>query len=242
MTITDQCRPQISDHRYVLPVVREIARGVRASRYAEPASRTEPGDGQAAAPQTRPAAEAVELERVVSAASAGDSEAMSELVERFTGRVRIVARMYRLAGHDAEDVMQTTWLQLLQHVDSVRDPTAIGAWLETTARRESLRLLKTSSRERPTDDQLVFDVPSPPPDEQRLSIAERRAALATALARLTGRQRQVLTMLFAEPARSYTEISSALGIPVGSIGPTRERALVRLRREMARADPMATAA
>ena len=127
--------------------------------------------------------------------------------------------------------MQTTWLRLVQHVDTVRNPDAIGAWLETTARHESLRVLKKNSREHPTDDDGVFDAPAPPVDERPAQPAERCAtALAVALEQLPGQQRELVSLLFADSAPRYAEISRALGMPIGSIGPTRARTLARLRR------------
>jgi RNA polymerase sigma factor (sigma-70 family) len=186
-------------------------------------------DRRAAAAQRRPPADPGELERTVMAAAAGDRAALSALVERFAARVRAVARAHRLSVHDVEDVAQTTWLRLLEHVETVRNPNAVGAWLETTARRESLRTLKATRRERPTDNDLVLDAPAPPVDEQRLATAERRVAVAAAVEQLSGRQRDLLSMLFADPEPSYVEISRALGMPIGSIGPTRARSLARLR-------------
>jgi RNA polymerase sigma factor (sigma-70 family) len=174
-------------------------------------------------------AEAFDAACVVTAASAGDRTALSELVERFATRVRTVARMHRLAAHDVDDVMQTTWLRLLEHVGTIRDPNAVGAWLETTARRESLRLLRASGRECPTDNERVLDAPVAPVDERRLGDDERRAAVAAALEQMTGRRRELLSMLFAEDAPSYAEISRALSMPIGSIGPTRARCLAWLR-------------
>jgi RNA polymerase sigma factor (sigma-70 family) len=175
------------------------------------------------------AAERFDIERVVRAASGGDRAAVSELVERFAVRVRLVARQHRLAAHDVEDVVQTTWLRLLEHAHTIREPTAVGAWLETTARRESLRVIRASGRERPTNNELVLDAPVAPVGEQRLRAAEDRAALAGALKQLPDDRRELLSMLFAEPTPSYAEISRALDMPVGSIGPTRARCLARLR-------------
>ena len=182
------------------------------------------------------AGERFDAERVVLAASAGDRSAMSELVERFGARVRIVARLHRLGAHDVEDVVQTTWLRLLEHVGTIRDPNAVGAWLETTARRESLRILRAGRRERPTDRERWPDAAVSSVDEQRLWAAERRAALARALEQMTGRRRDLLQMLFADPAPSYAEISRALRIPIGSIGPSRARCLERLRGHQALVD------
>jgi RNA polymerase sigma factor (sigma-70 family) len=182
------------------------------------------------------ATERFDVERAVMAAATGDRPAVSYLVERFAVRIRIVARLHRLAAHDVEDVMQTTWLRLLEHAHTIRNPNAVGAWLETTARHESLRILKASSREHLTDNELLLDAPVPPVDEQRLRAAERRAAVAIALEQLTDDRRGLLSMLFAESSPSYTEISRALGIPVGSIGPTRARCLARLRENQDLAD------
>jgi RNA polymerase sigma factor (sigma-70 family) len=137
--------------------------------------------------------------------------------------------MHRLAPADVEDVTQTTWLRLLEHADKIREPAAVGAWLETTARRESLRLLRASSREHPTDNELMLDAPVAPVDDQRLQASERRVAVGAALKQVSGHQRELLSMLFAEPAPSYAEISRRLGMPIGSIGPTRARCLERLR-------------
>jgi RNA polymerase sigma factor (sigma-70 family) len=224
-TITHDIRAATSDpiarHRYVRPIVREIS-------PVAPASTTPAAPRPAATTRRRPSG-AEELERLVMAASAGDRTAVSKLVERFTRRICLVARMHRLAAEDVEDVMQTTWLRLLEHADKIRDPAAVGAWLETTARRESLRLLRTSSRERPTDNELMLDAPVAPVDDERLQATERRVALAAALKQVSGHQRELLSMLFAEPAPSYSEISRRLGMPIGSIGPTRARCLARLR-------------
>jgi RNA polymerase sigma factor (sigma-70 family) len=180
----------------------------------------------------RISADARAIERVVTAATAGDKTALSSLIDRFGARIRAVARGHRLAVHDVEDVMQTTWLRLLEHGDSIRDPQAIGAWLETTARRECLRVLTSTTRERPTGD-VLLEEPAPPVDEQELVAAERRAALVTALEKLPGKQRRLLSMLLVEPAPSYVNISRALDMPIGSIGPTRARSLARLRENQA---------
>src|SRR4051794_19089771 len=85
--------------------------------------------------RTRPPVDARELERIVLAAATGDGSAWSALIERFAARVRVVARAHRLGAHDVEDVVQTTWLRLLEHIDRVHEPGALGSWLQTTARR-----------------------------------------------------------------------------------------------------------
>jgi RNA polymerase sigma factor (sigma-70 family) len=189
------------------------------------------GDRQAAAARRRVLAASAELEDVVLAASAGDGAAWAALVERFTARIRAVTRAYRLPQHDAEDVMQTTWLRLVEHIARVRAPRAVGAWITTTARRESLRAVEAARRQEPTDDGRLDTEAVEPVDADRLAAEERRSTLAGALTRLSARDAALLEMLFAEPASSYAEASAALGMPIGSIGPTRQRSIARLRRD-----------
>jgi RNA polymerase sigma factor (sigma-70 family) len=186
---------------------------------------------RSAADDRRPAPSGAVLERVLCDAAAGDERAWTVLHDRYGTRVRAVARSYRLAPQDVDDVAQTTWLRLLEHIRSVRDASAIGAWLETTARRESLRLLRGTKRERPTDDAMLVDQPTEAIAERRLVSAERRTALDAAMRQLPSRQRRLLAEIFAEPEASYTQISESLGMPIGSIGPTRARSLARLRED-----------
>jgi RNA polymerase sigma factor (sigma-70 family) len=191
----------------------------QADRLATPAGR-------------RLAADPEELEILVRRASCGDPRAWSAIHGRFAARVRAIARLQRLTPHDVEDVVQTTWLRLLEHIDAIRDPSGLGAWLETTTRRESWRLLRAGHRERPTDMELLPDEPVPAVAEEQLVEAERREALEVARRHLPPRQQELLSMLLSEPAPSYAAISRTLGMPIGSIGPTRARCLTRLRRHL----------
>jgi RNA polymerase sigma factor (sigma-70 family) len=188
-------------------------------------------DRRARAPKRRHPAEAGELERLMQAAGRGEHASWTALVERFTARVRAVARTHRLSAHDVDDVIQTTWLRLLEHIESVREPAALGAWLDTTARRESLRVIRDARRVCPTDEDLRGDEPGGPTGEHELLEAEQRAILSAGVERLPATQRRLIAALLAEPPRSYAEISKALDTPTGSIGPTRARSLARLRRD-----------
>jgi RNA polymerase sigma factor (sigma-70 family) len=174
-----------------------------------------------------------ELDAQVRAAARGDQEAYDALVERFSGLVWAVVRAHRLRGHDAEDVFQTTWLRLVEHLDRIREPRALGGWLATTARHESLRVLRTGTRALPTsgDELDRFEGTEPEPVE-RLAGDERALALWRAIDGLADRCRQLLRVLLADPAPSYEQVSAALDIPVGSIGPTRGRCLARLREDL----------
>ena len=166
----------------------------------------------------------------MSAAQHGDEDAWSRLVQRFARSLREIACSYRLSPHDVDDVVQATWLQVFKHLEQLREPAALPGWLVTTARREAIRLLQRPTGEVSTDDPTLGDGPCPELLEAGLVAAERRTVLAGALARLPERHRRLMTLLAAQAAPDYQEISAGLGIPAGSIGPIRARCLVRLAR------------
>ena len=190
-------------------------------------------------------AEISDVSGMVGAAAKGDGAAWDALVHRYGGLVWSVTRGYRLSPADAADVFQTTWLRLTEHLDRIEKPGQVGAWLATTARRESLRISRSHSRTVPADEttlvalgqsddyspeQAVLDA------EAALLASERAASLWRAFGRLAKRCRDLLRVLMASPPPSYAEVAAALDIPVGSIGPTRARCLQRLREELASQD------
>jgi RNA polymerase sigma factor (sigma-70 family) len=174
---------------------------------------------------------------IVSAAAQGDQQAWNQLVERYSGLLWAVARGHRLGTADAADVVQTTWLRLIEHLPQIRNREGIGAWLATTARRECLRLLRNGARCQPTDEmELLVDAVADHAElDSALLTAERDAELWAAFSRLPARDQALLRLLAVDSPPSYEEISAALGMPIGSIGPTRARSLERLRRELSRA-------
>lgn len=167
---------------------------------------------------------------LVRAAASGDQDAWSLLVRRYGATIRAVAWRHRLSEPDQDDIAQRTWLRLFQHIERVREPVALRAWLASVARRECLRALAGSQRE-----VLVAGPVSDHADATALDEAveqsERRAALHAAVAVLPDHERVLMQTLLAEPAFSYEDVSAALGIPLGSIGPTRGRSIARLRRD-----------
>ena len=168
------------------------------------------------------------------AAAAGDQRAWDELVARFNRLVWSVARGNGLGREDAAEVVQSTWLHLVEHLDRIEDPERLAGWLVTTARRESYRVLRLSSRTSPTEEEVLEQLPSPAPDVgTALLTAERDRALWAALGRLGARCQELLRLLVSDPPMPYEAISAALGMPIGSIGPTRARCLDRLRKEAA---------
>ena len=162
-------------------------------------------------------------------AAQGDQRAWDDLVGQHSSLLHAVARSFRLDGADAADVVQTTWLRLLEHLDRIEDPARLVGWLVTTARRESLRVLRRAGRERPAVEDSVLDLPDDAdPVDTRLLVDERDQALWSAYRQLPERCRRLLRIAVYEP-RAYDEISAVLGMPVGSIGPTRRRCLAQLR-------------
>jgi RNA polymerase sigma factor (sigma-70 family) len=171
---------------------------------------------------------------LVRAAGEGSQQAWDEIVERFAGLVWGVARSHRLAPADAADVSQTVWLRLVEHLGRLREPEALAGWIATTTRHECLRTLRRAGRELPDDlSESSAERADPRPGPEVLAMrAERRAIVWEALGRLSVRCQTLLRALAVSPDASYSEISSALDMPVGSIGPTRGRCLERLRRQL----------
>jgi RNA polymerase sigma factor (sigma-70 family) len=171
-----------------------------------------------------------QLEAIVHAARRGENLAWVQLVDRFGRMLHNVARSYRLSAQDVDDAVQATWIKLYEHIDRVRDTSAIAGWLATTVRRESLRLLQAHVRERLTDDPELAGEQRQAGPEALLLESEQSVVLTRALATLPDRQRELMTLIVAERAESYEQISATLDIPVGSIGPIRARSLERLQR------------
>lgn len=219
---------------------------------------------------------------LVQRAAAGDHGAWNVLVERYSGMLWSIARAYDLGRADAMDVVQTTWLRLVEHVHRMREPDRVGTWLAVTARRESLRTVRLLARERvgrtgvPGPDAALSaaagaypGVPPPAPggappralaggaagrwsptslgppaaagrpdDPAEVTVArDRQRRLLATISRLPERCRRLLRMLSTVPPATYAEISAALDMPIGSIGPTRARCLAHVRKRLAGRKP-----
>lgn len=171
-----------------------------------------------------------QVARLTRRAADGDQAAWGELIDRFSKLLWAIAGQHRLSGADAADVFQTTWLRLVEHIGGLSDPTRVGAWLATTARRECLRVLRCAGRQIPAGDDLPELATTVDIDEE-LVRADRDATLWQAFSRLRPRDQELLLMLVADSEPSYDDIAAALDIPIGSIGPTRGRSLRQLRHE-----------
>jgi RNA polymerase sigma factor (sigma-70 family) len=163
----------------------------------------------------------------------GDTRSWEQLVRRFDAVVWARVRLYRLQEADALDAVQMTWLRLAENRDRIRCPDGLRGWLATTAGRECLRILRGGKRISlglPDSIEQLVEVGAGP--EQRAVQAETIRLLRCLVAELAPDRRELLWSLFIESPPSYAELARVCGIPIGSIGPTRGRALRELRRRL----------
>lgn len=174
----------------------------------------------------------------------GDRQAWAALVRRYQRLVYTVPRRAGLSDADAADVFQFTFARLVEHLPRLDDAARVRAWLVTTARRETLRLLALQQRVGPIPIAAGMDAdadadpfaqwpdPAPLPEAQLQSLQEQHR-VRRALERLDARSRAFVELLFLQdPPLAYAEIAARLGIAEGSIGPTRARCLDKLRRAL----------
>jgi RNA polymerase sigma factor (sigma-70 family) len=174
--------------------------------------------------------------QLVTRARGGDKRAWDALVERYAPLIWSICRKYRLSRDDADDVGQSVWMRLVDQLDKIRNPAALAGWLATTTRRECGRVVRAGHAPGAVVCELDAEII---PDEQAKAVeqellaAERHAALREAFTCLPPEGQRLIAMLIADPPVAYAEISARLGIPIGSIGPTRSRSLDRMRRHPA---------
>lgn len=176
-------------------------------------------------------ADSSDVSRLVRASADGSAEAWGELVHRYAPLVMAVARSYQLTGADAQDVSQTVWLRLVEHLANLREPDALPGWLVTTTQRECRHHARQARRVLPVDPQedgAIQQHSTAEPDAEMLR-AELHQALRDGMAELPARDQWLLRLRSADPPMPYHEISELLGMPIGSIGPTLQRCLTRLR-------------
>lgn len=175
--------------------------------------------------------------KLVARCRAGEAKAWSELVQRYQRLVYAIVRRTGLDEHCAADVFQTVFARLVQHLPRIADPSRLQAWIVTTTKREAIlqsqRSQRAVSMTRDDDEAGEWDVADESPTaEAALQELQQAHRVRQALDRLEPRQRDLMLLLFNddEPRLSYDQIAERLGIPVGSIGPTRARCLEKLRR------------
>lgn len=172
-----------------------------------------------------------ELDTLVPAAAHGDPEAWNRITEMFTALLWSVARSFRLNHDDAGDVVQNTWLRLLENLNKIERPQGLPKWLTTTARREALTLIRRRRREVLAGDCVETGVEpdDPIPVDATLLLSERDTHLWSCFTQLPERDQQLLRILATADRGRYDQVSLAMKMPIGSIGPTRMRSLRRLR-------------
>jgi RNA polymerase sigma factor (sigma-70 family) len=164
----------------------------------------------------------------------GDEARLAELVALLTPILWHTARAQRLDRESAEDVVQTTWLALVRHADAIADPQAVLQWLIVSARREAWRVVKRTDRVEPKEFD-ADDVVTPAdhlPDEVVLR-SDGQSRLWGHIAQLPERCQALLRVIAFADRPDYAAVAKSLGMPVGSIGPTRGRCLAKLRLQLA---------
>jgi RNA polymerase sigma factor (sigma-70 family) len=223
-----------------------IDRNSPASEWADEVSTsTRDGLPQAAATGAsrvlehgRTSVQSLSVASLVARAGEGDGRAWEELVARFGGMIAATGRRYRLVPADIAELQQTTWLRLVMNLHKIEQPERVGGWLATTARRESLQLLRRASKYHGGADEMLANMPdahSPEPDARPIA-EERDAVLRAAWGRLKPRCQELLNLLVTDDPMGYKDLSQLLNMPIGSIGPTRARCLEHLRRLIAEED------
>src|SRR5690606_10611528 len=161
---------------------------------------------------------------LLAGAADGDQSAWNALVEKYNRLVWYVVRGFRLDDAAAADVTQTVWLKLVEHCGRIRDPERLAGWLAVTARNEALRVLKQQGKQTPSN--FEFDIGDPTAVDlaERLVDDEIERAALRAFSRLSEDDQRLLRLLCVDPPLDYSTISQMIGRPIGSIGPTRQRA------------------
>ncbi len=164
------------------------------------------------------------------AARSGSETALGQIVTELSPMLWHVARAAGLGIDDAEDVLQTVWASLIAHLDGIRSSAALVGWLVVTTRRESWRVRATTRRQLPADQDWFSALPDGAPGSEELAIIDdQRRALWAAIGKLSPRCQELLRIVAFVPRPDYQAVAGELGMPAGSIGPTRGRCLAKLR-------------
>jgi RNA polymerase sigma factor (sigma-70 family) len=181
-------------------------------------------------PPDPPSSRHARLADLLVSAQSGRRESLNEIVVELSPLLWQVARAQGLEHEAAEDVIQCTWLSLLSHLDQIRSPIALTAWLVTATKREAWRTRAARRAEQPVDRNLMTDLQDPEPiPEESVLLAERHHDVWHAVRLLPRRCQELLRVVAFTHRPDYEAVAVALGMPRGSIGPTRGRCLAKLR-------------
>ena len=173
---------------------------------------------------------AARMADLLSAARAGNEDSLGQIVNELSPLLWQVARSAGLSQSDAEDVLQTVWIRLITHLDSIHDAGALTGWLVTTTKREAWRVRAAGRKQLPADQDVFADLPDKGPgSEEQVILEDQRRELWAAIGMLSRRCQELLRIMAFAPRSDYATVAAALGMRVGSIGPTRGRCLAKLR-------------
>jgi RNA polymerase sigma factor (sigma-70 family) len=170
------------------------------------------------------------IANLVNEARQGSEEALGQIVTELTPMLWQVARAAGLSAGDAEDVVQTVWMRLIAHLDDIHTSAALTGWLVITARREAWRVRAAGRKHFPAESESFDALPAREPgSEEQVIIDDQRRTLWRAISQLSGRCQELLRIIAFVPRPDYAAVAAELGMPIGSIGPTRGRCLAKLR-------------
>jgi RNA polymerase sigma factor (sigma-70 family) len=182
-----------------------------------------------AAPASQPDRSA-RIAVLVSAARDGSDDALGQIVTELSPLLWQIARAAGLSSGDAEDVLQTVWMRLLAHLDGIRTPAALTSWLVVTTKREAWRVRGAGRRQVPADQEWLAALPDQEAgSEEQAIMGDERRVLWAAIAQLSPRCQALLRIIAFTPRPDYQVVAAELGMPLGSVGPTRGRCLAKLR-------------
>jgi len=187
----------------------------------------------ATVPASRPARGA-QIAGLLDAARSGSDDALGQIVTELSPLLWQVARAAGLDSGDAEDVLQTVWLRLVSHLDGIRSPGGLTAWLVITTKREAWRVRAAGRRQLPADQDWLAALPDQGPgSEDQVIIDDQRRTLWAAIGQLDRRCQELLRIIAFVPRPDYAAVAAKLGMRPGSVGPTRGRCLAKLRAVLA---------
>jgi RNA polymerase sigma factor (sigma-70 family) len=167
---------------------------------------------------------------LLDAARGGSEDALGQITAELSPMLWHVARAAGLGTDDAEDVVQTVWERLLSHLADIRVPQALVSWLVVTTKHEAWRMRSSGRRQLPADQEWLTALPDHAAGaEEQIVIDEQHRALWRAVGKLSAQCQELLRIVAFVPRPDYQSVSAALGMPVGSIGPTRGRCLEKIR-------------
>jgi RNA polymerase sigma factor (sigma-70 family) len=160
----------------------------------------------------------------------GSEQALGQIVTELSPVLWQVARAAGLSSSDAEDVLQTVWMRLVQHLDDIHTSAALTGWLVVTARREAWRVRGAERKQLPVDRESFDALPAQEAgSEDQVITDDQRRTLWRAIGQLSWRCQELLRIVAFVPRPDYAAVAAELGMPIGSIGPTRGRCLAKLR-------------